>query len=141
MNVSKIIESKIDRLINLRLTKGVQPEDLANNIYLNDYKKICFYKSNGYIIGELNFTEIINNNTIETILRYVYDEDTFLLRIEEEINNEIKIEWDRDISESILINDIVEFMNQESLECAGRFIESLPQDLKGKIENAYFGVA
>ena len=59
MSLKSIIEEKVDRLINIMLTDGVQPGDLANNIFTNCYKKISFMKSSNNIIGELTFDEII----------------------------------------------------------------------------------
>ncbi|MEL5900144.1 hypothetical protein AAGC94_19080 [Clostridium sporogenes] len=142
MNSCEIVKSKIDRLINIRLTNGIQPEELADNIYLNDYKKICFYKENDYIIGELTFDEEISGKLINTTLRYIYNKSKILLRIEEQIGNDIKIEWDRDIIENILINDIVDILKKQlSDDVRKGFINSLPNDLKAKIESACCRVA
>ncbi|MCW6091351.1 hypothetical protein AAGC94_07890 [Clostridium sporogenes] len=142
MNSYEIIKSKVDRLINIRLTEGVQPEELANNIYLSDYKKISFYKDNDYIIGELTFEEELNSKLINTTLRYIYNKNKILLRIEEQIGCDIKIEWDRDIIEGTLISDIVDILkSQLSDNVSKNFINSLPDDLKEKIESAYCRVA
>ena len=142
MNPYEVIQSKIDRLITIRLTKGVQPEDLADNIYLNDYKKICFYKEENFIIGELTFEEKLNDEVVDTTLRYVYSEDKFILRIEEQIGNDVRIEWDRNTIECTLIDDIIDILKTKfSDECSRKFINLLPDDLKAKVESACFRVA
>lgn len=142
MDMPEVVKSKIDRLINIRLTKGVQPSDLANNIYLNNYEKLNFYKIEDKVIGELTFKEKIDDNFINTTLRYIYNKQNVLLRIEEQIYDNIRIEWDRDIIESNLINDIIDILRSTySNEYIESFIKTLPNDLKCKIEHVYYKVA
>ncbi len=72
MDIFEIVRSKIDRLINIQMTSGVQPEDLANNIYINDYESIAFHKENKIVVGELKFREELNGCYKVTTLRYIY---------------------------------------------------------------------
>lgn len=142
MSIQEIINSKINRLISIRLTNGVQPEDLASNIYLEDYKKLSFYKVENKVIGEITFKEEIKGMQVDTTLRYIYSENKVLLRIEEQINDRIKIEWDREIIENELVNDVIDLLKSEysntEIQC---FINTLPEDLKSRIESACCRVA
>lgn len=142
MNFAEIIKSKIERLITIRMTAGVQPNDLANNIFNDTYKNISFRKIDGNVIAELNFEENIENIICNTILRYTYDRNMRVMKIEEIIDSNIRTEWDRDLIENELIQDIVDILkNEYSEHKAKEFINTLPADLKTKIENACAKVA
>ena len=142
MGINDVIQSKIDRLISIRLTKGIQPSDIANNILFSDYKSINFSKNEDYIFGQLIFDEVIEGKNQETVLKYTYNHEMILLRIEEQIGNVSKIEWDRNIIEHELINDIInmliEYYTKNQIE---EFIKTLPYDLKNQIEDAWVNVA
>lgn len=142
MKFDEIIKSKIERLINIRMTVGVQPNDLANNIFDDAYKNINFKKINDNVIAELNFEENIENKVCNTTLKYTYDRNMRVMRIEEIINGNAKIEWDRDLIENELLQDIVNILkNEYSDEKSKEFINTLPNDLKTKIEGACTEVA
>lgn len=81
--------------------------------------------------------EEIDDKLFCTILRYIYNENKRLLRIEEQINDNIRIEWDRDFIEDVLINDIIDIMkNHYEKKDIEYFLRSLPDDLISKIEHA-----
>lgn len=139
MSLQDLLKSKLDRLINIMLTDGVQPSDFADNISLDCYKKISYYKLNDNIIGELTISEEQN---IDTVLRYVYNSSMRLMRIEEESLGVTKIEWDRNESETELINEIVEIIQtQYTDEQMSNFLNSLPENIKDKIKSRFKEVA
>ncbi len=94
MNYQKVIDYKLQMLIDLMLTDGVSPSDLSNNIFEKDYVSITFYKKSQYVIGKLDFYE--NENILQNIqMIYTYTNDKKLIRIEE-IHNEVRhLLWDR----------------------------------------------
>lgn len=142
MAMSDVIQYKLDRLINLMLNDGVQPGDLADNIFLNDYKEVSYKKCGDNIIGEVVISECLGNEYSDYIIRYIYTLDKRIMRIEEEKLGKVVIQWDRDIIETELINDIVDLLKvhytEEQLEM---FISSLPQSLSGRILNLLCKVA
>ena len=74
MNYQKVIDYKLQMLIDLMLTDGVSPSDLSNNIFEKDYVSITFYKKSQYVIGKLDFYE--NENILQNIqMIYTYTND------------------------------------------------------------------
>ena len=65
MNYQKVIEYKIQMLVDLMLTDGVSPSELSENIFEKQYISISFSKTNDYVIGKLNFYE--NEDLIQNI--------------------------------------------------------------------------
>lgn len=134
MAISDVIQYKLDRLISLMLNDGVQPGELTDNIFLNEYKQISYRKCEDSIIGEVVISESIGNEHTDYVLRYIYTLDKRIMRIEEEKLGKIVIQWDRDIIETELINDIVDLLKIHYTEAQMEgFISSLPNDLYNKI--------
>ncbi|MGK4115391.1 hypothetical protein AB0Y38_03795 [Lysinibacillus capsici] len=136
MNNSLIL-NKLDRLIKLFMTSGVQPSDLADNIFLNHYKRISFFKENNFLIGELVFDEDLNGVKVNSTLRYYY-KDKHVMLIEEEFLNVKKIIWNREEKTSILLEEIVSLIKDtHSSKEVEYFISTLPADLSSKLQT-YF---
>ena len=134
-----VIKKKINDLINLMLTDGVQPSDLADNIFFESYVQIRYEKINGEIIGELVFKEKTEDKELETTLRYFYGINKKIIRIEEEISDLKRIIWDRDYEEARMINDIVSMMMDCYLpDQIEKFTNTLPEDLRLKLEYAFY---
>jgi len=133
MNYQKVIDYKLQMLIDLMLTDGVSPSDLSNNIFEKDYVSITFYKKSQYVIGKLDFYE--NENILQNIqMIYTYTNDKKLIRIEE-IHNEVRhLLWDREKREDELIEELLYFMKcSYTYEQIEKFIMSLPQNLRMRI--------
>ncbi|HZG15709.1 MAG TPA: hypothetical protein VE710_11890 [Candidatus Bathyarchaeia archaeon] len=135
MEFSNLITDKINQLINLLLTDGVQPSDLADNIFLNEYENISYTKLNGMVIGELVFTENIEQREITTKLRYYYRADKKVVRIEEESFNNTKVIWDRESYEEKILNELLSLLAQfHSKAQINNFVSTLPEELKLSIK-------
>ncbi|TXL61099.1 hypothetical protein FHP05_13520 [Cerasibacillus terrae] len=131
------IDKKLNKLIKLYMTKGVQPSELADNIFLSHYKRISFTKRDNSIVGELLFEEELGSVKFDVILRYYFQGNTVNVIQEESIHgiNEI---WNRETKETDLINEIVELMRKYYKPGnITRFINSLPNDLATKLKNYY----
>src|SRR3982751_6846169 len=98
-NASQIIKDKIDRLVNLMMNEGVQPNDLTENIFLGTYRKIDTSKLNDRVVTSIFFEESVDGILSETNLQYTYSMDKRLLKIEEVRDGYQKIEWDRETIE------------------------------------------
>jgi hypothetical protein len=131
------IDSKLKRLISIMLTDGVQPGDLANNIFVDCYKSISYKKVDGQVIGELVFEEVVDDTARDVKLRYFYDTEGKIIRIEEEIFGNVQIEWDRELTQEILIKDIVELLRILCPEQVSKFIKTVPPHLKTLLEEEY----
>ncbi len=140
MLTKSLVNQKLERLINIMLTDGVQPGDLSNNIFFDSYKQISYVKKDDTIIGEIVFTEEEKNVDIK--MRYIYTLDKKIIRIEEEIDNNITLQWDRNIIETELVTDIVELLKGKYTEAQmKKFVSTLPEYLKEKVKNSYYAVA
>lgn len=134
MDYQKVIEYKIQMLVDLMLTDGVSPSELSDNIFEKQYISISFCKINGYVIGKLRFHE--NENMMQNIqMIYTYTEDKKLIRIEEEENGKRFLLWDRKKREGELVEELLYFMKccYDSTQIE-RFIMTLPECLRSKIE-------
>ena len=133
MDFSKVINYKINILIDLMLTDGVSPSDLVNNIFDDIYSRISYYKKDSNIVGELEFYDINDNDKLVKLI-YTYSNDKKVLRIEEQVRNETTILWDRSMREKELISEIVCLLKKVySPKQLITFIEALPEQLKYSI--------
>jgi len=137
-----VIRRKVDVLIALTLTDGVQPSDLVDNIFLDSYENVSYKKVNNQIVGEFVIKEKQEDEETYIILRYFYGQDKKVYRIEEEQRGQILIQWDRKIRESELINDIIDMMKIcYASDQINKFISSLPEQIKSTIKKEYNNVA
>lgn len=142
MALREVVQKKLDTLISIMLTDGVQPSDLADNIFCEEYKSINFRRCGQQIIGELVFIEQNGQKKINVSLRYFYNVNKKVMRIEEEISGKVKILWDRNAKETELINEVVSILkthyNKQQLR---KFLATLPADLKILITEEYGKIA
>lgn len=141
MEKIRLIENKLNSLVKLMLTLGVQPSELADNVFLSDYKSIMFFKQNQLVIGELTFEEIIGSTSTDVIIRYYYDSSKKVVMIEEEICGEKALLWNRETKELELINEVVSLLKDLDSSKVSGFISSLPIELSNKIEHQIRKVA
>lgn len=127
MSVRELVFDRLNVLTNIMLTKGVQPSDLADNIFLNEYISISLYKTNNSILCKI---ELVNN----IFLHYRYTIDRELLSICEIINGVTQTLWDRETRECELLEDIINLAKLcYSEKQLNSFIDTLPLHLKDKI--------
>lgn len=132
---NNILQNKLDSLVKLYLTTGVQPSDLADNIFLENYKQISFLKHNGLLVGEIVYEENYNGSLIDTKLRYFY-KDKQVITIEEEFLDTKTIIWDRKETTSKLLQEIISILTSSySAQEIDAFINSLPKDLSVELTN------
>jgi hypothetical protein len=128
------IDEKLNTLVKLMLTSGVQPSELADNVFLKDYTSIKFFKQNNKTVGELTFFEEYDNSSFEVTLRYFYDSLQRVILIEEEYLGEKSIIWDRDTKELEIINEVVHLLKMHDRNKINNFLSTLPKELCEKIE-------
>lgn len=137
-----VLRPKLDTLINLLLTAGVQPGELADNIFLESYKRISYERRKQDIVGELEYIEYTDCKKIDITIRYYYGFDKRINRIEEESEGTLLILWDRGIAEYELVNDIVDIMKSCYTDKEIKsFMLSFPEELRAKIVSVIENVA
>ncbi len=127
MNIKAVLDYKKNKIINIMIEKGVQPEELSENIWNKEYKSINIARIDESIVCSLTFID--NDNEINMI--YKYNNDKKLIQIEE-ISNSIKtVLWDRNLKLQELINDLCEFLKinyrEDQIE---RILNTLPEEVK-----------
>ncbi|NFG24863.1 hypothetical protein FDF11_13465 [Clostridium botulinum] len=127
MNTKNVIDYKIKKIINIAITKGVQPEELVENIWSTPYKTINMIRDDYSISCCLTFLE----DKKEVTMKYVYDLDKTLIRIEEIVNNKILILWDKEIKLKELLDDLSELLSinytKNKIE---KILSTLPKELQ-----------
>ncbi|MDD3417580.1 MAG: hypothetical protein PHY47_26915 [Lachnospiraceae bacterium] len=141
MNYQNVIDYKLQMLIDLMMTDGVSPSDLASNIFERDYVNISFTKKNNLVIGKLEFYE--NGNLLQNIqMFYTYTLDRQLVEIEENIGGDRVVLWNRENREEDLIKELLYIMSccydNEQIES---FISTLPDILKKKVKYYLFSLS
>ncbi|HHN8373644.1 TPA: hypothetical protein ACRRXW_002561 [Morganella morganii] len=88
--------SKIDQIVAFCLMKGVQPCELITAIFEKEYTHIETIKNKNDIYLIISYNELVDNNIYNIKMRYTYDLDSRLQRIEQKTNKSgYKIQWDR----------------------------------------------
>ncbi|EKS6729534.1 MULTISPECIES: hypothetical protein [Enterobacter] len=126
INVAQILKN----LAAFCSVKGVQPDELITAIFEKEYKKIETYKVNSYIYFIINYCEHIDDEESIISMRYIYDENKSLLKIEQKINNgRYSLQWDRnDALKKYIMNQLSDLPNQKREDVYQLIIGNLPKD-------------
>jgi len=128
------IRTQLDRIINIMLTDGVQPLDLAGNIFEDGYNSVKTSRTRDCIITDVFFDEFINNIKRQNVLlRYTHNLQRQLLRVEEVFADRVVVQWDREEIINNLINDVATKLKATSGAVSESFIASLPPYLQDKL--------
>ncbi|CAM8245014.1 hypothetical protein [Morganella morganii] len=88
--------SKIDKIVAFCLMKGVQPCELITAIFEKEYTHIETIKNKNDVYLIISYNELVDNDIYNIKMRYTYDLDSRLQRIEQKTNKSgYKIQWDR----------------------------------------------
>lgn len=132
MNIKAVLDYKKDKIISLMLERGVQPEELAENIWNEQYKSINIVRTGKSIICSLTFSE--NNNEIK--MNYIYDTNKILIEIQEVLELKTTILWNREIKLQELINDLCEFLRiNYSEKQVQKVLNTFPEEIKKLIKS------
>ncbi|AJA48526.1 hypothetical protein CPAST_c24560 [Clostridium pasteurianum DSM 525 = ATCC 6013] len=135
------INDRLEELINLRMNKGVQPNELMENITNEEYSKVSAKKFFGGIQCNVEFSDygIFDNIKSKYEYVYIYDNDMFLKEIRM-IKNKIETNiWNKVSEEKKLLDDIMLQLRNipNSSKYINKFIETLPNDLLQLISDNY----
>lgn len=126
INVAQILKN----LAAFCSVKGVQPDELVTAIFEKEYKNIETYKVNSFIYFIMNYCERIDDEESIVSMRYIYDENKSLIKIEQKINNgRYSTQWNRnDALKKYIMNQLSELPYQKREEVYQLILGNLPID-------------
>lgn len=91
------IKALVDELTTLHITRGVQPGDLADNIFEDSYVTSSSCKTSAGAQFEMTFQEIVEDDQVTQVtMRYTYDQSRYLQLVEQKVSaKRFVVQWDR----------------------------------------------
>lgn len=91
------IKMLVDELSTLHVTRGVQPSELIDNIFEEDYVESSARKTPQGLVFELTFQEADDDGSSSKVtMRYTYDLSRKLMLVEQKVAaKRFAIQWDR----------------------------------------------
>ncbi|WP_085706610.1 hypothetical protein [Pseudomonas sp. B35(2017)] len=91
------IKMLVDELSTLHVTRGVQPSELIDNLFEDDYVESSARKTSQGLVFELTFQEADDDGSSSKVtMRYTYDLSRHLVRVEQKVAaKRFSIQWDR----------------------------------------------
>ncbi|WP_308724894.1 hypothetical protein [Metapseudomonas otitidis] len=125
------IQTLVDELTTLHVTRGVQPSDLIDNLFEDAYVESAARRISSGMIFEITFLEADEEGgSSKVTMRYTYDRNRHLVLVEQKISaKKFSIQWDRSqaIQERIgkLEALLVEKLPQEKV---ARILSTMPRE-------------
>lgn len=91
------IKMLVDELSTLHVTRGVQPSELIDNLFEEDYVESSARKTTQGLVFELTFQETDDDGSSSKVtMRYTYDLSRHLVLVEQKVAaKRFAIQWDR----------------------------------------------
>lgn len=91
------IKILVDELSTLHVTRGVQPSELIDNLFEDDYVESSARKTSQGLVFELTFQEADDDGSSNKVtMRYTYDLSRHLVLVEQKVAaKRFAIQWDR----------------------------------------------
>lgn len=91
------IKTLVDELTTLHITRGVQPGDLADNIFEDSYVTSSSCKTPTGAQFEMTFQEVDEDERVNQVtMRYTYDQSRYLQLVEQKVSaKRFVVQWDR----------------------------------------------
>lgn len=91
------IKTLVDELTTLHVTRGVQPSELIDNLFEDDYVESSARKTSHGLVFELTFLESDEDGSSSKVqMRYTYDRCRHLVLVEQKVAaKRFTIQWDR----------------------------------------------
>lgn len=131
------VNTSINRLLSLYLTKGVQPSDLVENLYDSEYTDFSIHKKNKSLILELAYLENTEEGSQKIIMKYEYDSERYLLAVKQKINSQrLSIQWCRSRALKMAISDFRTAVIRAGLSTqeADKILLTLPSQLMSQVK-------
>ncbi|RMT66828.1 hypothetical protein ALP29_00105 [Pseudomonas syringae pv. avii] len=91
------IKTLVDELATLHVTRGVQPSELVDNLFEDDYVESSARKTYHGMVFELTFLESDEEGSPSKVtMRYTYDRSRHLVLVEQKVAaKRFSTQWDR----------------------------------------------
>lgn len=131
-DINKIIE----KLTSLYLFKGIQPSEIADAIFENQYSSIKLDRTGKEVILIATFSEFDESTEYKHQMKYVYSNNKCLKMIEQRVGNRaFKVQWSRQEEIDGLLNEFVTriypFLSEVQLN---RVLSTLPKGIKPQVK-------
>ncbi|WP_143103531.1 hypothetical protein [Pasteurella multocida] len=120
----------MDKIVSLNIAKGIQPSELSESFFDDEYSSIIIEKSHNYVYAIVSFTDTDEqNNTSEHLFRYTYNKEKQLLQIEEKLNNKAyKTVWNRSkVLESLYVELSDKLVELNPKQKVNDLLKQIPQ--------------
>lgn len=131
------VNTSINRLLSLYLTKGVQPSDLVENLYDSEYTDFSINKKNKSLLLELAYIESTEEGSQKITMKYEYDSERYLLVIKQKINSQrFSTQWCRSRALKMAISDFRTAVTRVGLSTkeAEKILLTLPSQLMSQVK-------
>ena len=137
MNIESQIKRLTDELLAICLNDGVQPSDLAEAAFDDDYKSIEIVKRNGRLITTLSYYEKEPEQRSKTLIsmRYTYNRLKKLMRVEQKVGQRQYItQWDREKNINSILLKLNSYLSKtNNTDMADSILMSLPNDIRDQM--------
>ncbi|MDC4235953.1 hypothetical protein UR07_11810 [Pasteurella multocida subsp. multocida] len=130
IRITNEINILMDKIVSLNIAKGIQPSELSESFFDDEYSSIIIEKSHNYVYAIVSFTDTDEqNNTSEHLFRYTYNKEKQLLQIEEKLNNKAyKTVWNRSkVLESLYVELSDKLVELNPKQKVNDLLKQIPQ--------------
>ncbi|BDE03309.1 hypothetical protein PASm1_12110 [Pasteurella multocida] len=130
IRITNEINILMDKIVSLNMAKGIQPSELSESFFDDEYSSIIIEKSHNYVYAIVSFTDTDEqNNTSEHLFRYTYNKEKQLLQIEEKLNNKAyKTVWNRSkVLESLYVELSDKLVELNPKQKVNDLLKQIPQ--------------
>lgn len=125
------IKILVDELSTLHVTRGVQPSELIDNLFEDDYVESSARKTSQGLVFELTFLEADDDGSSSKVtMRYTYDLSRHLVLVEQKVAaKRFTIQWDRTRAVRERLDKLEALLsNRVPQESVAAILSTMPQD-------------
>ncbi|MCL8300874.1 hypothetical protein [Pseudomonas mosselii] len=125
------IKILVDELSTLHVTRGVQPSELIDNLFEEDYVESSARKTSQGLVFELTFLEADEDGSSSKVtMRYTYDLNRHLVLVEQKVAaKRFAIQWDRTLAVQERLAKLEALLsNRLPQESVAAILSTMPQD-------------
>ncbi|EMI4892681.1 hypothetical protein SBH57_002070 [Pseudomonas aeruginosa] len=125
------IKKLVDELTTLHVTSGVQPSELVDNLFEDDYVESSARKTSDGLVFELTFLELDEEESPSKVtMRYTYDRNRHLVLIEQKVAaKRFSIQWDRARAVQERLGKLETLLSAELPQAKiAQILSTIPQD-------------
>lgn len=125
------IKILVDELSTLHVTRGVQPSELIDNLFDEDYVESSARKTPQGLVFELTFQEADDDGSPSKVtMRYTYDLSRHLVLVEQKVAaKRFAIQWDRTRAVQERLAKLEALLsNRLPQESVAAILSTMPQD-------------